>query len=216
MAGELNDERGISFYDEFYKTGGWKYSLWREYWWHRRNLVKRFRLKRGMRLLEVACGSGFHTQLFSRMGFRCDGIDRSEAGIAWAKQHYHRPTYHCCTLDEMPFEPHSFDVIVARGCSHYHYDLSDQAALDATATIARYLKPGGVFAMIILTDLSGRREPGTVWQNTLDDYREHFNSFGKQWSVDWVDGMAICELRNIPLAATSVQQDPQPMAALAT
>ncbi len=52
--------------------------------------------------------------------------------------------------------------------------------------------------MIIATDLSGRREPGRIWQNTLDDYRGHFSSFSRPWSVDWAEGTAICALHNAP------------------
>ncbi len=198
MAGEINEQRGRSFYDRHYKTGGWDYSFWREYRWHRRELVKRFGLRRGMSMLEVACGNGFHTNLFHWMGFDCVGIDRSEAGIGWARDHYPRRTFHCCDLRDMPFSPGSFDVVVARGCSHYHYDLMSDISLETSESIMENVKPGGVFIMTIATDLSGRREPDQIWHNTLEGYRQHFRSFGMQWSVDWVDGMAICGLFNLP------------------
>jgi hypothetical protein len=55
--------------------------------------------------------------------------------------------------------------------------------------------------MIIVTDLSGKREPDKIWQNTLEDYRRHFSSFDRKWSVDWVNGTAICGLYNEPIAA---------------
>jgi len=199
MAGEIDHERGDASYHEFYKSGGWQYSFWKEYWWHRRNIVKPFGLERGMRMLEIACGCGFHTNLFNRMGFSCVGVDRSKSGIAWARSQYPRREYHCCDLREMPFEPASFDVVIARGCSHYHYDLMDDVALDTTATMAKYLKPNGVFLMIIVTNLSGSRERDKVWHNTLDAYRSHFSSFGLKWSVDWVKGMAISALYNTPI-----------------
>jgi ubiquinone/menaquinone biosynthesis C-methylase UbiE len=213
MAGELNDERGVAFYAKHYKTGGWKYSFWREYRWHRRHVIKRFSLKRGMRMLEVACGCGFHTNLFNRMGFDCVGADRSQAGIEWAKNRYSKRTYHCCDFREMPFVPASFDVVIARGFSYYHYDLASDEAFVATRVLMRYLKPGGVFVMIIITDLSGRHD--SIWHNTLADYRRHFSSFGKRWSVDWADGMAICALHNEPAEdpAVATTATPQPVAA---
>ena len=198
MAGEINEERGQAYYSEHYQSGGWKYSFWKEYFWHRRHVLKRFGLKRGMRMLEVACGNGFHTDVFNRMGLDCIGVDRSQAGIEWATAHYPRWTYHCRNLWEMEFTPESFDVILARGLSHYHYDLQCGTALDTTETLIRYLKPGGVFIMIILTNLSGSREPNKVWHNTLDDYRGHFSSFGLEHSVEWVNGMAICAIHRAP------------------
>ncbi len=199
MNGQVNLERGNAFYEQFYRTGGWKYSFWKEYWWHRRNVVKRFNLRRGMRILEVACGSGFHTSLLNRMGFTCIGVDRSQAGIKWARSHFPRGVYHCGDVTgDMPVEPGSFDAVLARGCSYYHYDLITDRALSTTAHLMRYLKPGGVFIMVIVTDLSGRREPDKVWQNTLEDYQRHFSSFGMRWSVEWVAGMAICSLCKDP------------------
>ncbi len=187
--------RGDAYYDAFYRDGGWKYSFWREFWWHRRNVVKRFKLRRGMDVLEIACGSGFHTNLLNRMGLRCVGIDRSRSGIEWARRHYPRSTYHRLDLrDDIPMPEGGYDAVLARGCSHYHYDLQTDQALDTTRRMLTFLKPGGVFIMVIVTDLSGRREPDKVWQNTLDDYRRHFSSFGSPWSVDWVGGMAVCGL----------------------
>jgi SAM-dependent methyltransferase len=205
MESEPNKDRGVRHYDEVYKTGGWKYSFWREYFWHRQHVVKRFGLRRGMRMLEVACGCGFHTNLFSRMGFDCVGVDRSEAGIEWARSHYPNRTYHCCDYREVPLEPGSFDVVVARGLSSYHYDLASDEAFEASRTIMKYLKPGGVFIMLIITDLSGRRDPGSVWHNTLDDYRRHFSSFGKRWSVDWFEGVAMCGLHNEPVEGGALE-----------
>ncbi len=191
--------RGDKVYNEFYRTGGWKYSFWKEYRWHRRHMAKRFNLRRGMRMLEVACGNGFHTNLFNRMGFPCIGVDRSRMGIAWAREHYPRNLYYCCDIGgDIPVNLGGFDAVLARGCSHYHYDLMTDQATSTTRNLMPYLKPGGVFIMVIVSDLSGRREPDKIWHNTLDDYERHFSSFGLRWSVDWVKGTAICGLWNQP------------------
>lgn len=207
MDGEVDKERSRTSYNEFYRDGGWKYSFWSEYRWHRRHVVKRFRLKRGMRILEVGCGNGFHTNLLNRMGFDCTGVDLSEVGIEWARRHYPRWTFHCRDMHDMPLEPGGHDVVFTRGCSHYHYDVTSETALRSTTTLMRYLRPAGVFILVIRTDLSGRREPNNVWQNTLDDYRKHFSSFSEKWSVDWIDGMAVCALHDLP--ATGCEDRPQ-------
>ena len=94
----------------------------------------------------------------------------------------------------MPVEPDSYDVVFARGCSNYHYHLFGRQALHTTAALLRHLKPGGVFIMIIATDLSGNRKPDCHWDNTLADYQRHFSLFGDDYSVDWVKGMVICGL----------------------
>ena len=193
---QANAERGDKVYNEFYRTGGWKYSFWKEYTWHRRHVVKRFGLRRGMRMLEVACGTGFHTNLFRWMGFDCVGVDRSRMGINWAREHYPNNLYYCCDVGgEIPVDPGGFDFVLARGCSHYHYDLATDQARSTTRNIMRYLKPGGMFIMVIVSDLSGRREPDRIWHNTLADYEQHFSKFCGRWSVAWVEGMVICGLR---------------------
>ncbi len=197
---QTNLQRGDAFYNDFYRNGGWQYKFWREYLWHRRHVVKRFGLRRGMRVLEVACGNGFHTNLFRRMGFACTGVDRSTNGIEWAKSHFPKSTYHCADImGDMPVEPGTFDVVLARGCSNYHYDMHGEQAHATTHHLMRYLRPGGVFVMTILTDLSGRRPPDQVWHNKLSDYDEHFRSFGLRYSVDWHKGMVICGLHNEPV-----------------
>lgn len=194
---QANPQRADDHYNEFYRDGGWKYSFRREYSWHRQHVVKRFGLLRGARILEVACGNGFHTNLLRRMGFDSVGVDRSRVGIDWARKHYPRCTYYCGDITgELPVERHSFDAVLARGCSHYHYDLMSEQALATTAALMPYLKPDGVFIMVIVSDLTGRREPDKVWQNTLEDYERHFASFRMRSSVTWIDGVAVCGLYN--------------------
>lgn len=181
-----------TIYDEFYTAGGWRYGLVREWWWHRKNLMKRFDLPRGLRMLEVACGIGFHTNLFCRMGFDCVGMDINPAGVDYAKRHYpQRQFVQADATTDLPFDEASFDIVITRGCSIYHYNLSGSTALDTTANLMRYLKPGGRFILIIATDLSGHKPSDNIWQNTLEDYRRHFEKFDAQCSIDWYRGLSI-------------------------
>ena len=102
-----------------------------------------------------------------------------------------------------------FDVVYARGLSHYHYDLMSRKAIHTTAGLMRYLRADGVLIMAIVTDLSGRREPDKVWQNTLEDYERHFSFFGKRWSVGWHKGMAICGVYKDPMELPTVVSESQ-------
>jgi SAM-dependent methyltransferase len=192
-----------SFYDTFYAEGGWRYQLWREWWWHRRHVQRRFGLRRGMTMLEIACGMGFHTDLFNRMGFRCVGLDACSTAIELARARYPRRTFHLCDArGDLPFEEGSFDVVITRGCSLYHYDLNSPATVATTPNLMRYLRVGGRFILVIVSDLSGRRDPGSVWQNRLDDYRAHFGQFDPQCTVDWHAGVVIASAvrRDTPAA----------------
>lgn len=186
-------DENSTHYDRFYADGGWKYSFVREWLWHRKHLIKRFRIPRGARVLEAACGAGFHTNLLNYMGLNCIGVDQSETGIRWAREHYPTRRYICADIrDALPLDVEAFDVVFTRGCGIYHYDLASPLAMRTTPILMRYLRPGGVFVLVIVTDLSGRKDEDNVWQNTLDDYRAHFSAFSPRYSVDWHKGLAIC------------------------
>lgn len=184
-----------SVYDAFYAQGGWKYHTLREWLWHRRQFVRRFNLKKNMRMLEVACGMGFHTNLFCRMGFDCIGTDICDTAIRLARYRYPNRIFRLAdATGELPAEKGELDVIVTRGCSLYHYDLQAPKTVSATENFIQYLAPKGRFVLIIATDLSGRRDAGKIWQNRMSDYESHFAGFDLPFSVDWYKGMAICSL----------------------
>jgi SAM-dependent methyltransferase len=185
------------FYDTFYASGGWRYGLLREWWWHRRHVVRRFGLTRGQRMLEVASGMGFHTNLFCLMGFDCVGIDTCPTGIESARKRYPRRTFHQADAKgDLPFERGSFDNIITRGCSLYHYDLAAPGPHQATANLMQYLRPGGRFILVIVSDLSGERDPVKIWQNRIEDYRAHFERYDADCTVDWHRGVVICSARS--------------------
>ncbi len=185
-----------SFYDTFYEEGGWRYGTLREWWWHWRHMVRRLGLPRGGRMLEAACGMGFHTNLFCRMGFDCVGFDTCETATRIARETYPRREFHCCDAKgPLPFPEASFDVIVTRGCSLYHYDLAAPGPHEATRNLMRYLKVGGTFVLVIVSDLSGRRDPVKIWQNRLEDYRAHFAGYDPDCRVEWHKGVVICGAR---------------------
>ena len=192
----MADTLDLSSYDVFYENGGWRYGFVREWLWHRRHLVRRFGLRRGRRMIEVACGIGFHTNLYCRMGFECVGFDANETAVRIARERYPRRTFQVADArGDLPFEANTWDVVITRGCSLYHYDLALPRTHETTANLLRYLRPGGLFVLIIATDLSGRRDAGRIWQNTLEDYQQHFAAHGSNASVDWHKGMVICGLR---------------------
>ncbi len=192
----MADAKGTASYDAFYEAGGWQYNLLHDWWWHRRHFVKKFGLHRGDRVLEVACGTGFHTDLFCRMGLDCIGFDTCETAVRIARERYpNRRFFVGDARGDLPVEHESMDAVVTRGCSIYHYDLAAQPALDTTANLLRYLRVGGRFVLIIASDLSGRREAGKIWQNRLEEYRVHLSHFGSDQIIEWHKGMVVCGVR---------------------
>ena len=179
-------QSGKNHYDDFYSKGGWKYDNWRE----KRFLVKRIinplKLQRGLKLLELGCGMGFHSHLFSQLGFEVVGVDLSEAGISYAKNHFFEPQFLNidATILSSEFEYEHFDVIFVRGMSWYHYELNgvNIHGVDVpsrTQELFRFLTKNGIFILQIKTDFSGRRPDNEVHHNKLEDYIRLFSSFGE-------------------------------------
>lgn len=69
----------------------------------------------GLRVLDVACGAGYGTNLLAQTAAQATGLDIDPAAIRRAKKVYKAENLKFVTADclEMPFEPGSFDVVVA-------------------------------------------------------------------------------------------------------
>jgi SAM-dependent methyltransferase len=98
------------------------------------------------RMLDVACGRGRHSKILSSLGFIVTGIDLSPDNIAYAKQ------FETDNLDffvhdmRLPFWGNYFDYAFNFFTS-FGYFKTRREHDDAIHTIARSLKPGGVFVI---------------------------------------------------------------------
>ena len=165
-----------SHYDDFYSKGGWKYDYWQSKKFLVQRIIRPLKLKKHSKLLELGCGMGFHSNLFSKLGFDVVGVDVSEAGIKYAKSHFARPKFFNvdATLLSSEFEYEHFDLIFVRGMSWYHYELNGVNKYGVnvptcTQELFRFLKKDGVFILQIKTDFSGRRPDSEVHHNKLED-----------------------------------------------
>lgn len=164
----------------------------REWWKLKRHIIHRVGLKRGARVLEIACGQGYHVHALRRMGFRVTGVDISPSAIAFAKHHFPTDDFRCIDAAKpLPFLESSFDLVWSHGAGFFHYDITD----DATETIVRshltLVRPEGHYLVMVSTNLS-RRRPGPdqlpyafEWQHTLEDFRTMLTKHGSDVSVDW-------------------------------
>lgn len=144
------------------------------------------KLQRGIKLLELGCGMGFHSNLFSKLGFEVVGIDISEVAITYAKSHFSGPQFFNLDATNLSseFKYEHFDAIFARGMSWYHYELNgvNKHGINVpscTQEFFRFLTKGGIFILQIKTDLSGRRPDNNVHHNKFEDYVTLFSSFGE-------------------------------------
>ena len=98
-------------------------------------------VRSGMRVLDVACGSGVIANHASRLGANVTGIDLAPRMLELAARLNPGCTFREASVDSMPFEDGSFDAAVcAFGIGHF----PDPPA--AVAECARVVRAGGVCA----------------------------------------------------------------------
>lgn len=182
-----------TFYNGFYSKGGWKYNSW----WQKRllnkTIIKPLKLQRGSKILELGCGMGIHSHLLHQLGFKVVGVDVSEIGIDYAKKNFSGPSFFNLDAANLSseFEYESFDIILIRGMSWYHYELNGENkhgvnVPDCTKDFFRFLAPQGLFILQIKTDFSGSRPADKVHNNKLQDYVDLFSPLGKVIYIsDW-------------------------------
>lgn len=89
------------------------------------------------RVLDIACGPGAFSDLFSDA--RYSGIDINPRYVAYAKKNY-RGDFSVQDARSLDFPDHSFDDVLVFGLLHH---LSDEDASAVLRTIRRVLKPEG-------------------------------------------------------------------------
>jgi len=120
-------------------------------------LIERAGLRPGLRVLDVACGSGaLARHLAAVHACRVNAIDTSDMALAWGEALARaagladRIDFSWGDLHRLPFENCTFDVYWAQEC--FLHASSKHMALEEAS---RVLKPGG---RLVLTDLVVRRE----------------------------------------------------------
>ena len=99
----------------------------------------------GVRLLDLACGSGLALHRAEARGAVCYGIDASQALLDVAAIRAPSATLHCGDMAQLPYEDDSFDVVTSNNGLQYGSD-------DALRETRRVMRPGGMFAMVFWGD----------------------------------------------------------------
>ena len=102
---------------------------------------------KGKKVLDAACGSGYGTALMASTAKSVTGIDISTEAIGYAKKRYaelDNVQYMEASIAELPFEAHSFDVIVSfETIEHVNEELQNSFLQE----IKRCLKADGILIM---------------------------------------------------------------------
>ncbi len=94
------------------------------------------------RVLDIACGGGFHANSLAKKGYQVTGLDISKESLNIAKQYDETKTVDYIVGDacSLPFEAESFDVVSAMDFLE-HTEQQEEVVKEA----GRVLKKGGIF-----------------------------------------------------------------------
>jgi SAM-dependent methyltransferase len=118
-------------------------------------LLDATRVGPGTRLLDVACGSGYLTQLAAARGATVTGIDVTPKLLEIARERTPAGTFLEAGMDALPLDASAFDVVT--GVNGFQFALDPAAALGEAA---RVLAPDGLLAAATFAE--PERNEGTV------------------------------------------------------
>ncbi len=99
----------------------------------------------GVRLLDLACGSGLALQRAEARGAVCHGIDASQALLDVAALRAPTAALHCGDMAHLPYDDESFDAVTVVNGVQYGSD-------DVLRETTRVLRSGARFAMAFWSD----------------------------------------------------------------
>lgn len=108
-------------------------------------------LKPGDRVADIGCGTGYSTGYFVKRGMQAEGVDLSENMIAIARRNY--PDLSFKVEDLRTYVPGQLVDAVWAGYCLFHLTKEEfERVLDR---VRLYLKPGGVFGLVMQEGESG-------------------------------------------------------------
>jgi SAM-dependent methyltransferase len=181
------------FYNQSYKQRNFfRYPTW-IYAPYISSLIKFCNLKKGDSILDVGCGQGFFSYLFSRHGLRVLGVDLSETGIRTAESSYRGADLKFAVRDiNTASFREQFDSIFVRSCSLYNTD-DFSFRSDVTENLLQHLKPGGTFIFAYNSNFADK--PSPKWRyHSFEDVQSHFSQYPNA-GYFFVNKMSACLFR---------------------
>lgn len=156
-------------YDSFYTQSDFKHFGWVDAVFIK-SLVQRFQL-RGVRLLDLGCGTGWYSYLFALQGVHICGVDLSEVGVRRAKNRNASGSFLVGDGFALPFSIGAFNAVFLSGFSPFNApDLSTLTELGYS--VFSLLKPGGLLFFHKTTNLSG--SGGSRMNHTMHTFEQYF------------------------------------------
>ena len=149
-----------------YGYGGYHYDgRWRSV---ARDIIDHYRLKSGMRVLDVGCGKGF---LVKDLMLQCPGLEVFGLDISlYALQRAHEELIgrlHLGSGDNLPFPADSFDCVLSLNTIH---NFKRDAAFKAMSEIQRVCKTNKSFVVVDSFNTPAQKEIFKSWVLTAEFY----------------------------------------------
>lgn len=160
--------------EKYLKKGYFHYREWL-YRPYIKSLLKKAQVNPNTCILDVGCGQGFFCYLFSTLGLRVYGVDKSVVGIRAAMSEYGNMgiNFFVGDMTSLPFS-NRFETVFVRSCSLYNNDLFPSLA-HITKQLFSCVKEKGRLIFCYPT------KPGRIcltWRNhTIQEARSHFSYF---------------------------------------
>jgi SAM-dependent methyltransferase len=151
-------------YDQFYKERDFKRRSYIQEQAYIKMLIKKLRIKKGAKVLDLGCGTGFYTKILSQKGIDVIGLDYSKVGIFKAKETLKDLEFVIADANGIPFKYNKFDLIFAKGLSLFNTpDFSSTKPL--IKSLLGYLANEGTLVLALGSNLSGMPKKGSDWFN---------------------------------------------------
>ncbi len=159
---ETSPDQIIAYYDEFYRTEGFRYYPPEFTRAVLSTLLRKAGLAPGARILDVGCATGYYSAVFRSMGYEVTGIDISATGIEKARQLHPDIRFEVMDATALDFPTERFDAIFALGVSVAN--TREPSELHAFLThLHGFLAPGGTLLFLGGSNLSGGTVGESAW-----------------------------------------------------
>jgi ubiquinone/menaquinone biosynthesis C-methylase UbiE len=108
------------------------------------NIISKYNIS--STILDFGCGTGLSTRFLKKMNYDCIGVDHNKQMLEFAKLNDPSGLYLESTVDSLPFECGSFEMVVAVFVLFEMPTL--KTMINSLGEISRILKPGGVLIAI--------------------------------------------------------------------
>lgn len=143
----------------------------------------------GNKGLDLACGSGYGTQMLSEYDYKMKGVDISKEAIEYAQSHYVGPSFACQDICKVKAD--KYDLITFfEAIEHLPFN----AGVKLLKKISKMLLPNGVFIMSTPRKNNGKYNTfhKSEWsydliKNTLGSMFSSVTIWGQDWDTAVID-----------------------------